>query len=196
MRRHLFLVAGLIAAGGVAAWLLPRAMPSEKRDGCLDRGGRWDSSRQACRFAADAPAGRLRLTDAAARQFGLRERTLAEVDSLRVPPAVRTRVSLLRGELGGDTFEVVRYYAGQDGRLAALIPSSSFEGEDPHVVSVFGRDGSSRLGLPSYVAVEVYCPASGRMGAHSSARDSADGCRYFHTARPSRPPPLRPGPDP
>jgi hypothetical protein len=196
MRRHLLVVAGLAAAGGVAAWLLPRAIPAAKRDGCLDRGGRWDSSRQACRFAAEHPAGRLRLTDAAARRLGLRERTLAEVDSLRVPPAVRTRVNRLRGELGGDTFEVVRYYAGQGGRLAALIPSSSFEGGDPHVVTTFGRDGSPRLGLPSYAAVEVFCPASGRMGAHGSARDSADGCRYFHTAQPSQPPPLRPGPDP
>jgi hypothetical protein len=185
MRRHLLLIlAGLIAAGGVAAWLVPRVVRSSRADGCVDRGGRWDSSRRACRFAAEGPAGRLRLTDSGARELGLRERMLVQIDSQRVPPMTRTRTNRLRGELGGDT-SAVRYYAGRDGRLlAALVPSRSFESQDPHVVVVFGHDGSPAAGLSTYAAVEVYCPASGPTDPQYSARDSVDGCRYFHPLQP------------
>ena len=63
----------------------------------------------------------------------------------------------------------------------ALIPSRSFEGEDPHVVAAIGAGGKPirTVLIPSYGAIDVYCPAAGAVDPGSLARDSADGCRYI-----------------
>lgn len=158
-------------------------------DSCRDKGERWDSVRHACRHGDDDPAGRLVLRDSAARRIGLQKRVLRQVDSLRVPPAVRIQANQLRGDLNGDATHAVRYYAESDAWFVALVPSFSFEGEDPHVVVAFRRDGSrlARLALGSYEAVEVYCPAEGPTHPNASSRDSTDGCRYFHWVGPSPP---------
>jgi hypothetical protein len=134
------------------------------------------------------PNGRLLLRDFAARQLGLRTLEMREVDSLRVPLAVRSQANSLRDSAGGDSASVVRYYAGageQLAEIAALVPSRSFEGEDPHIVAGFRPDGSplSTTAHHTFVAVEVYCPVSSRAPPGGSARDSTDGCRYFHDAR-------------
>lgn len=155
---------------------------------CNTRSGRSPEARRRkqrpnTRLAAEGvPHGRLLLRDSAARRLGLGTRELREVDSLRVPLAVRRQADELRGAWGGDSASVVRYYAGAGGQLAVLVPTRSFEGEDPHAVVAFGPDGSAlaRLALSSYEAVEVYCPASGPTHPGASSRDSTDGCRYFH----------------
>ena len=151
-------------------------------DSCLDQGGQWDSVRRACRTGNDGPTGRLVLRDHAARQLGLQQRVLRQVDSLRVPPAVRIQANRLRGDVDGDSTYAVRYYAESDTRFVALVPSFSFESQDPHVVVVFRPDGSplTSLALPSYVAVEMFCPAEGPLQPDAGQRDSTDGCRYFH----------------
>jgi len=179
--RRLLLIGALGATGAVAVLALRRATGGLEVDPCLDRGGKWDAPGRTCRPGGDRPAGRLVLRVSAARQLGLSGRTFVQVDSLRVPSAVRKQANELRGVLGGDTTAEVRYYVESSGQLAVLIPSRSFEGEDPHVVGGFGIDGTplARVMLPSFGAAEVYCPASGQTHPQASSRDSTDWCRYF-----------------
>ena len=160
-------------------------------DSCLDQGGQWDSVRHACRTGNDGSTGRLVLRDFAARQLGLQQRVLRQVDSLGVPPAVRIQANRLRHDVSGDSTHAVRYYAESDAWFVALVPSFSFESQDPHVIVVFRPDGSplTSLALATYAAVEVYCPAEGPLHPEAGQRDSTDGCRYFYGVEPSPPKP-------
>jgi len=134
----------------------------------------------ACGCGPGTPDGRLVLRDAAARELGLAERTLIEVDSSTVPAPARERANSLRAELDGAPLPV-RYYSTPAREFVALIPSSSFERSDPHVVAAFASDGepSVELMLRTYQAVEMYCPAPERTNTAGWWRDSTDGCRYF-----------------
>jgi hypothetical protein len=187
--RQILIIGALATGAGMAVWLHRPAMTWLQIDRCLDQGGRWDYASDSCEFAEPGRVGRLVLRDSAAYQLGLPGRELLQVDSLRVPTEARAQATRLRGELQGDTAAEVRYYAGGDGQFAALIPSWSFEGEDPHVVAVIDARGAlTRALLPTYVAVEVYCPASGHTQPEASSRDSSDGCRYFHPVAPEAAP--------
>ncbi|MBB4634116.1 hypothetical protein [Longimicrobium terrae] len=126
------------------------------------------------------PTGRLVLRADAAATLGLRATAFAGVDSSSVPRAARDQAARVRDALGGGR-RAVRFYASDDGEIATLIPARSFEGEDPHVVAGLrtGAADPAKTILYTYDAVESYCPAEGALGAHSVARDSADGCRYF-----------------
>lgn len=185
------LLAGATAAVAVAAvWLLPSAHTWLKVDLCLDQGGRWDYPGHSCQLTEAGVADRLVLRDSAAYLLGLQGRILRQVDSLRVPLAARAEANRLRIESGGHVTAAVRWYAGPRDQFAVLVPSRSFEGEDPHVIAAFGHDGAplTQTVLPSYGAVEVYCPASGRTHADALSHDSTDGCRYFRMVAPRRVP--------
>jgi hypothetical protein len=147
----------------------------------------------ACGCGPGTPDGRLVLRDAAARELGLTERTLIEVDSSTVPAPARERANSLRAELDGAPVPV-RYYSTPASEFVALIPSYSFEDNDPHVVSAFASDGEPnlRLTLRTYQAVEMYCPAPKRTNTAGWWRDSTDGCRYFDPMIRAIPAPMRP----
>ena len=127
----------------------------------------------ACGRGSGAPDGRLTLRAAAARELGLAERALLEVDSAIVPSSARKQANALRTELEGASAPV-RYYSRPGGAsFVALIPSRSFEGTDPHVVAAFAwnQEPKPKLLLRSYEAVEVYCPAAGRTDSPPWWRD-------------------------
>jgi hypothetical protein len=120
-----------------------------------------------------------------ADELGVESGDFPEIDSLRVPMRGRTWVSQLREEVGGASSEPVRFYAAGKGQSIALIPSRSFEGEDPHVLTAIGPNGEPvrRVVIHSFGAIDVYCPGRGRTDSVSSSRDSMDGCRYFSPPR-------------
>jgi hypothetical protein len=126
-------------------------------------------------------APRIVLRDTAARQLGLAATTLPEIQRAQVPPATRAAAAALRDQLRGAA-DSVRFFSADGATYVALIPTLPFEGEDPHVLAAFDAAGGrpSRVVLPTFAHVVSYCPAGrGTPDAASSARDSADGCRYF-----------------
>lgn len=178
--QRLLSATAILVAVVAAVWLRRPATEWLRVDSCSDLGGQWDSAGSICQLPRARPSGRLVLREAAARELGLVERELVQADSTDVPVPVRAHAGRLRSDLsGGDT--AVWYYVAHGGQYAALIPSYSFEGEEPRAVAAFGPDGRPLGGvvLPAYVAVERYCPSTGDRFPGSSARDSTDGCRYF-----------------
>lgn len=136
---------------------------------------------------------RLVLRDSSAAQLGVGATTLPEVPLARVPAPARQAAATLRDELRGAA-DSVRFFSADGATFVALIPTHPFEGEDPHVLATFDAAGGrpTRVVLPTFMHVELYCPAGrGAPDAASSARDSANGCRYF---APPLPPPEEPAP--
>ena len=124
---------------------------------------------------------RLVLRDMAASQLAVAASTLPEVPLARVPMPTRQAAATLRDELRGAA-DSVRFFSADGATFVALIPTLPFEGEDPHVLASFDAAGGrpTRVVLPTFPHVELYCPAGrGAPDASSSARDSANGCRYF-----------------
>ena len=111
-----------------------------------------------------------------------------EVDSLRVPTIVRWKAAKLRDEVHGPPSEPVRFYAATDIVTVALVPSRSFEGEDPHAVVSLDSVGGVREMRFSQEVLELYCPAGGEIRRHAWSTDGADGCRHFHIPLPEIPP--------
>jgi hypothetical protein len=131
--------------------------------------------------------GRVLLQPEAARALGTVNGEMVQIDSAAVPRLVRERATRMRQELEGGT-NPIRYYPADNGRYVALVPSRSFEGEDPHVIASFDQIGKLIGAQPAYTSVQVYCPAEGVTDKFSSSQDGADGCRYFHSVQPAAEP--------
>ncbi len=126
------------------------------------------------------PEGELRLRAEAAEKLGVSAPVLPEIHSSAVPRPTRTLAEQMRGLMGGGE-RAVRYFSADSRTIAVLIPTRSFEGEDPHVVVASHGEGEAAAypALRTNEAVDRYCPAEGVLGPQAAARDSADGCRYF-----------------
>jgi hypothetical protein len=133
----------------------------------------------------ETQTGRLVLRDTAAAQLGVARDTLPEVPRADVPLPARQAAAALRDELRGAA-DSVRFFSDGSGSFVALIPTQAFDGTDPHVLAAFDAAGGrpSRVVLPTFMHVVLYCPADGPAPeAGSGSRDDADGCRHFDPPR-------------